>query len=72
MILKAELLKEYVMSLKKVVCKDRQVEIECNSESTSEANNVHLKGNFLFLISFIVTRNNFFLTNVELLFSISD
>ena len=58
--LKAELLKEYVMSLKKVVCKDRQVEIECNSESTSEANSVHLKGNFLFLISFIVTRNKIF------------
>ena len=58
--IKAELLKEYVMSLKKVVCKDRQVEIERNSENTSEANSVHLKGNFVFLISFIVTRNKNF------------
>ena len=37
--IKAELLKQYVMSLKEVVCKYRgQIEMECNSENTSDAN----------------------------------
>ena len=56
--IKAELLKQYVMSLKEVVCKYRgQIEMECNSENTSDANGVHLEGNFLFSLSFFVTRN---------------
>ena len=46
------------MSLKKVVCKYwEQIEMECNSENTSDANGVHLEGNFLFSLSFFVTRN---------------
>ena len=49
------------MSLKEVVCKYRgQIEMECNSENTSDANGVHLEGNFLFLLSFFVTRNRNF------------
>ena len=50
------------MSLRKVVCfaKIGQVEIECNSENTSDANGVHLEDNFLFLLSFFVTRNKTF------------
>ena len=61
---KAELLKQYVMSLKDVVCKySGQIEMECNSENTSDANGVHLEGNFLFSLSFFVTRNKF-LTDV--------
>ena len=58
--IKAELLREYVMSLKKVICKDREEEMECKSENTSDANGVHLGGNFLFLLSFFVTRNKNF------------
>ena len=59
--IKAELLKQYVMSLKKVVCKYKgQIEMECNSENTSDANGVHLEGNFLFSLSFFVTRNRNF------------
>ena len=55
--IKAELL----MSLKEVVCKYRgQKEMECNSENTSDANGVHLEGNFLFSLSFFVTRNRNF------------
>ena len=43
--IKTELLKQYVMSLKEVVCKYRgQIEMECNSENTSDANGVHLEG----------------------------
>ena len=59
--IKAELLKQYVMSLKEVVCKYRgQIEMECNSKNTSDANGVHLEGNFLFSLSFFVTRNRNF------------
>ena len=46
--MKAELLKQYVMSLKEVVSKYRgQIEMECNSENTSDANGVHLEGKLL-------------------------
>ena len=56
--IKAELLKQYVISLKEVVCKHSgQIEMEYNSENTSDANSVHLEGNFLFSLSFFVTRN---------------
>ena len=49
------------MSLKEVVCKYRgQTEMECNSENTSDTNGVHLEGNFLFSLSFFVTRNRNF------------
>ena len=49
------------MSLKEVVCKYRgQIEMESNSENTSDANGVHLEGNFLFSLSFFVTRNRNF------------
>ena len=59
--MKAELLKQYVMSLKEVVCKCRgQIEMQCNSENTSDANCVHLEGNFLFSLSFFVIRNRSF------------
>ena len=59
--IKAELLKQYVMSLKEVVYKYRgQIEMECNSENTSDANGVHLEGNFLFSLFFFVTRNRNF------------
>ena len=69
--IKAELLQQYVMSLKEAVCKYRgQMEMECNSKNTSDANCAHLEGNFLFSLSFFVTRNKF-LTDVSLLFSIS-
>ena len=45
------------MSLKEVVCKYRgQIEMECNSD----ADGVHLDGNFLFSLSFFVTRNRNF------------
>ena len=37
-----------------------QVEMECNSENTSDANDVHLEGNFLFLLSFFITRKKSF------------
>ena len=57
----AKLLKQYVMSLKEVVYEYRgQIEMECNRESTSNANGVHLEGNFLFSLSFFVTRNRNF------------
>ena len=39
-----------------------QVEMECNSENTSDANGVRLEGNFLILLSFFVTRNKNFWT----------
>ena len=56
------------MSLKEVVCKYRgQIEMECNSENTSDANGVHLKGNFQFLFYL----KHKFLTDAELLFYIS-
>ena len=59
--IEAELLKQYVMSLKEVVCKYRgQIEMESNSENNSDANGVHLEGNFLFSLSFFVTRNRNF------------
>ena len=49
------------MSLKEAVCKYRgQIEMECNSENTSDANGVHLEGNLLFSISFFVNRNRIF------------
>ena len=49
------------MSLKEVVYEYRgQIEMECNSESTSNANGVHLEGNFLFSLSFFVTRKRRF------------
>ena len=57
----AKLLKQYVMSLKEVVYEYRgQIEMECNSESTSNANGVHSEGNFLFSLSFFVTRKRSF------------
>ena len=59
--IKAELLKQYVMSLKEALCKyTGQIETECNSENTSDANGVHLQGNFLFSLSFFLTRNRNF------------
>ena len=59
--IKAELLKQYVMSLKEVVYKYRgQIEMECNSENTSDANGVHLERNFLFALFFFVTGNRNF------------
>ena len=43
------------MSLKEVVCKYRgQIEMECNSENTSDTNGVHLDGNFLFSLSLLL------------------
>ena len=48
------------MSLKTLFAKIGQVEMECNSENTSEANGAYLEGNFLFLLSFFVTRNKKF------------
>ena len=43
------------MSLKDVVCKYReQIEMECNSENTSDANCVHLEGNVLFSLSLLL------------------
>ena len=45
--------------------------MECNSENTSDANGVHLEGNFLFSLSFFVTRNRNFWPMYKLLFSIS-
>ena len=57
--IKAKLLKQYVMSLKEVVCYYRgKIEMECISENTSDANGVHLEGNILFLA--FVTRNRKF------------
>ena len=59
--IKAKLLKQNVMSLRKVVCKyRRQIEMKCNSENTSDVNGVHLEGNVLFSLSFFVTRNRNF------------
>ena len=59
--IKTELLKQYVMSLKEVVYKYRgKIEMECNSENTTDANCVHLEGNFSFSLSFVVTRNRNF------------
>ena len=47
--IKTELLKQYVMSLKEVVCKyKRQIEMECNSENTNDANGVHLEDSLVF------------------------
>ena len=37
-----------------------QIEMEYNSENTSDASSVHLKGNFLFLLSFFAARNRHF------------
>ena len=34
--------------------------MERNSENSSDANDVHLEGNFLFSLSFFVTRNRNF------------
>ena len=49
------------MSLKEIVRKYRgQIEMECNSEYTSDANGVHLEPNFLFSLSFFVTRKRNF------------
>ena len=59
--IKAELLKQYVMSLKEVVWKHRgQIEMDCNSENTNDANRVHLEGNFSFSLAFFITRNRNF------------
>ena len=59
--IKAELLKQYVMSLKEVAFRYRwQIEIECNSKNTSDANGVHLEGNVLFSLFCFVTRNRNF------------
>ena len=49
------------MSLRQVVCKYRgQIEMECNSENTIDANGVHLEDNVLFSLTFFVTRNRNF------------
>ena len=49
------------MSLKEVVYKYREpIEMECNSENTSDANSLHSEGNFLFSLSFFVTKNRNF------------
>ena len=49
------------MSLKEVVYKYReQIEMECNSENTSDGNGVQLEGNCLFSLSSFVTRNRNF------------
>ena len=37
-----------------------QIEMEYNSEDTSDASSVHLEGNFLFLLSFFAARNRHF------------
>ena len=37
-----------------------QIEMEYNSENTSDASSVHLEGNFLFLLSFFAARNRHF------------
>ena len=59
--IKTELLKQYVMSLKEVVCKYRgKIEMECISENTSDTNGVYLEVNILFSLSFFVTRNRKF------------
>ena len=58
--IKAELLKQYVMSLKKVVCKIGQIEVESNRENNNGESGIHLEGNFLFSLSFFVTRNKYF------------
>ena len=58
--IKAELLKQYVRSLKEVVCKYRgQREMECNSENTSDASGVHLEDNFLFSLCIIAMYNHY-------------
>ena len=31
-----------------------QVEMECDSENTSDANSVHLEGNFIFVLSLLL------------------
>ena len=33
--------------------------MDCNSEDTSDANNVHLEGNFLFSLSLLLETENF-------------
>ena len=38
----------------------QQIEMECNSENINDGNDVHLEGNFLFLLSFFVTKNRTF------------
>ena len=44
--IKSELLKQYFLSLKMVVCKDREyIEMECNSENTSDGKDVYVEGN---------------------------
>ena len=44
-----------------MLAKKGQIEMECNSENISDANDVYLEGNFLFLLSFFITRKrNFF------------
>ena len=49
------------MCLKDVVCKYKgQIEMECNSENTSDAHGVHLEGNFLFSLFFFATKNRNF------------
>ena len=46
--MKVQLLKEYVMSKRMLFVKMGQVEMECNSEITSDANGVYLEANFYF------------------------
>ena len=48
------------MSLKEVVCAYKANKMQCNSENTSDANGVYLEGNFLFSLSFFITRNKNF------------
>ena len=44
--------------------------MEYNSENNSDASGIHLEGNFLFSLSLLLETE--FLTDTELLFSISD
>ena len=58
--IKAKLLKQYGMSLKEAVCRYRgQIEMESNSENTSDANGVHLEGNFYFHYLSLLLETNF-------------
>ena len=38
----------------------QQIEMECNSENTNDGDDVHLEGNFLFLLSFLLLKTELF------------
>ena len=48
------------MSLKKAVCKDAHIEMECKSKSTNDTSGVHLEDNFLFSLSFLLLETEVF------------